>query len=498
MHITPLLPEDEFNELPIIELQGLSGNPPAAYAALQKFMLPYIDMIHLFWWGCLVLTMAVVITRYMLLPLVRGRAAAETTPRSPAAGMRGLYRRLFSIDEIEQDILVRWFGGAILLGYLATFRAWQQSIATTVQAVEAKTYTCWPFFPNCGDWIFLDAFPHGYSQMTLFMVLFTFILTAAYGLITRRGILAHASIAVLLIAKGYFTLINFFYNGNYDYYLTTFSLIFVFVPHKRFFASLAVAMLYVLSTVAKIHPGWTMGLYFTSLKPGMPIFPNAIVPLMTNLVICMEMIMAWFLFSRRVWLQRAVFAFFCLFHIYSGTIVGFHYPTIVMPALLVCFGPLFRPFAQVPLGRSAIMGWVLAVILWVLQLIPVMIPGDTKLTLEGNFYGLYMFEANHQCHVLYTGEKGDVMRQVNGVSARFRCDPWPFLFTAQNIYCKGEGPKRAIRMYMLHSINGGPFYEIVNEPNVCNLTYKPFGRNPWIKDATNARIVGRPLKNLYD
>jgi hypothetical protein len=494
MHITPLLTPSELEALPIIALPGLQGNPPTAYTALQKIMLPYVDVIHAVWWAALCVTIIYLLVRFIMKPLVRGEsnAGVSDAPQETPSGIVGYYRRLFSIHEIENDVLVRWFGGAVLLGFLATFRYWQLNVETTAQG----NVTCWPFFQDCTDWIFLNAFPQGYSQSNLFMLLFGLIVLAAYALTTRRTMIAHISIAVLLVAKAYFTLINFFYNGNYDYYHTTFTLIFLFLPHKRFFASLAVVMFYALSTVAKIHPSWTLGLYFTSLAPGMPIFPNAIVPIMTNLVIFMEMIMTWFLFSHRVWLQRSIFAFFCLFHIYSGTLVGFHYPTIVMPALIICFGTLYRPFIKVPLDRKSIAGWLLMLMLSGLQSIQLAIPGDAKLTLEGNFYGLYMFEANHQCQMSISNNDGSIQMQRNGISARFRCDPWPFLYTAQQRYCKISNPPK-INFRLNHSINGGPFYEIVNEEDLCALTYKPFSHNDWIKMPPEAKPVGRPLKNLY-
>jgi len=52
---------------------------------------------------------------------------------------------------------------------------------------------------------------------------------------------------------------------------------------------------------------------------------------------------------------------------------------------------------ELPLSKKAIGGWLLVIALIGLQLISVLTPGDEKITLEGNQYGMYMFEANHQC-----------------------------------------------------------------------------------------------------
>jgi hypothetical protein len=494
MHITPLLPEDQLLPLPLIRLAGTMASDPAAYTGLQNMLLPYMDTIHLVWWICLAVTVGYLLVRFVVRPLWHGVTPLPiiATPPAEKNGFMGFYYRCFSIHEIEHDAMVRWFGGAILLGFLVTFDGWQMDPMLSAEG----NASCWPFFQQCRDWAVLHVLPNGYSQTLVFMVLFSMIVAAAYALCTQRFMAAHALIAGLLIGKAYFTLLNFGHSGNYDYYHTVFTIVFLFLPHKRFFASLSVVALYALSTVAKIHPAWTFGLYFTSLQRGLPVFGNALAPLMSNLVMFMEMVMAWFLFSHHRWLQRGVFVFFCLFHIYSGILVGYHYPTMVMPALVVCFGGLFRPFAAVPLDKKSLPGWLLIALLGGLQSISLFIPGDAKLTLEGNYYGLYMFESNHQCQITVYHRDGSVVSEESRVNARFRCNPWEFLSRMQQSYCAGPAPEQK-RLTIIHSINGGPFYAIVDAPDLCSLHYAPFAHNDWIKDAATAPIVGRPAKNYY-
>lgn len=441
--------------------------------------------------------MLIVIGRNLALPLL-GYLPKGSATAAENSNTGSFFYRIFSIHEIERDPLLRWFGGAILLGFLSTFKYWQPLTTSTTQGVEWNIFSCWPFFQDCTQLIFLEGYPFGYTQMTAFMLLFALIIVATLGLITGRYVLSHASILLLFIAKIYFNLLLYSYSGNYDYYHTTFCLVYLFLPHKRFFGSLSVAMFYTLSTVAKIHPSWTLGLYFTAMEPGMPLFPKAMVPFLTNFVIFMEMIMAWFLFSQRVWLQRLVFGFYVIFHLYSGTIVGYHYPSIVMPPLMIFFGPWARPFPAVPLDRRSLAGWGLMAALWGVQLISVMIPGDAKLTLEGNNFGLFMFEANHQCLTVFLDENGKTLQGRVNRRARYRCDPWQYLQTAQRQFCHGKEQPPRISFNMSHSINGGPFYEIVDEPDMCALTYQPFRHNEWIRDASRARIVGRPTMNRYD
>ena len=210
----------------------------------------------------------------------------------------------------------------------------------------------------------------------------------------------------------------------------------------------------------------------------------------------MEMFAAWWLFSKNRILQRSVFFFFVVFHLYSGTLVGYHYPTIVTPPLLIFFGPLFKPFDVVPIGRKALPGWFLILFLFSMQTVSHIIPGDEKLTLEGNFYGLYMFEANHQCSIRVFDEQKNVQFAHEATVARHRCDPYRYWFRNKMRLCTEDNTNR-YRMVMTHSINGGPFMLIVDEPDICALEYKPFSHNEWIKTEDEAKPTARPRENYY-
>jgi hypothetical protein len=508
-----LLPEEEFLKLPVIILAGLERNPEVRYSVLQKFLLPYMDIMQTAWWVCFALVLAFLVARYFVLPLLNCNKQSFTdlckqvvtddvtlVPEKTASDslfvkFKRFYVRIFSLNEIAQDAALRLFGGGIALGYLFTFNYWQMNRLTTVDGLRTGDVQCWPFFQSCKDWIWMETLPVGYSQTIVFMVMFAVIVLAFYGFLTRRIILSHVCIFVLFLFKVYLTLTAFTYGANYDYYLNLFSVIFLFLPYKRFFASFILVWFYFLSTVSKNHPSWVWGGYFSALTTGLPLIPRGLEPLACNLVIFMEMVMAWFLFSRRVWVQRTVFAFFCFFHVYSGTIVGYHYPTIVMPVLLIFFGTLFRPFKGIPINLKALPGWIMVVTIFWCTMLNLFIPGDTKLTLQANYYGPYMFEANHQCRVTMTSNNFTV-NSNDFINARFRCDPWIFLSHGQQALCQTGSTQKVIFKF-IHSVNGGPFYEIVNEPDLCSLKYNAFHANAWIKTEKTAPMVGRPLENTY-
>lgn len=478
-------------DLDRLELTGLN--------ALQNMMFPHLPALEMIWWAIFALTFCCLCARYLVFsPPAAAAAPAASGPHSRNKPLV-LYRRIFRIEEIEQSPVLKMFGGALLIGYTASFAHWINDPSTAVEGIEGGMSLCWPFFQSCENFIFLRVPPGGYSQPVVYMALMGCILLAGWGLAAGKTVTAHACMTVLFLWSAYVILISYTYNfaANYTYYLMALSFVYLFAAHKRFFACLTFVSLYYLSTASKISDTWILGTYFTSLKLGLPLFPDALAPVVTNTVIAMEMVGAWFLLSRRPFVQRAVFSFFVFFHLYSGIFVSYHYPTIVLPMLIVLFGPYYTPAQGVPGDLPSLRGWLFLALLGLVHFIPALIPGDRRMTLEGNFYGLFMFEANHQCHIrMYEGDRLIADAAVN--RAYLRCDPYKYMKQAQKRFCDGgAGVPHNKRLVILHSINGGPFYEIVNEADVCGLTYRPFGRNEWIRTQETAPALYRPSRNIY-
>jgi hypothetical protein len=409
------------------------------------------------------------------------------------------YRQIFSISEIESSSILQWFSGAMLLSFYVTFNGWISSSVATVESFKEGTHSCWSFFQTCGDWYTLSALPDGYSQTTLYMVLFGLMLLAVFYMWKGKWVFVHLLLSVLFLWKliAMFLLSNAL-SGNYDYYHVVFTAILLLIPYKVFFLKLSFVLLYFLAATIKIDEGWILGSYFTSLKTGLPIFPDALTPLITNAVIFMQVVGAWFLLSTNKVLQRLALMYFIIFHLYSGVLVQYHYPAMVLPELLILFGPLTKN--TIPLTKKSIFGWCLIMLMFFLQFISILIPGDERLTLEGNMYGLYMFEANHQCvstvRVLHTdgSTSVDVAESSN---ARERCNPYDQWFRIQQ-FCKRDPSINRIEWQFDHSINGSPFYRIVDEGDACALEYRTLGHNTWIHASRdNSIIVGYPVKNIY-
>ncbi len=440
-----------------------------------------------------------------------------------------MWSRWFGIDEIRQSPILQWMFGAVLFFFFLTFNKLIGSTATSIKAAEDGFAVCWPYFQECTQLYFLQPLPWGYSQSAFYMVLYTFILAIVFCMWRGLWARAHLLLVPLFLWKTFVMFVlSYIVAGPYDYYHLILTFILLFIPLKEYFLKLAFVLFYFLSATTKFDETWTLGTYFTTLQTGLPLFPDILTPLFTNAVIFMQVVGAWFLLSKHVLLQRTALIFFIIFHLYSGIFVFYHYPSVSILPLIILFGVFYR-YQRPPLTRTSVAGWAVLGALILFQLPPWFIEGDRRMTLEGNRYGMFMFEANHQCISVqrtytkiednfrpYTWNAGRCggqpciesirVYEEAGLAVREerretgaawnRCDPYVEWSRIQAA-CKNTPGVERIELEFDHSVNGGPFYRIVDEPDLCSLPYTAFSHNEWIKEPPEALVVGMPVKDEY-
>jgi hypothetical protein len=436
------------------------------------------------------------------------------------------YKKIFSIEEIENQPVVQWMFGASLFYFFVSYSWWISRDTATLETAQSGGAICWPYFQDCAHLYFLSAFPYGYTQSAFYMLLYTVMCLIVYCMWKREWVYAHLLLALLLIWKLFVIfLVSFLQAGPYDYYHIVLTSVLLFAAHKEFFLKLSFVFMYFMSVTVKFTDGWILGTYFSSMRSGLPLFPEWSTIFLTNFVIFIQIIDSWFLMSRNWFLQKISFVIAAAFHIYSGVLVGYNYPSVALPAVLILFGPMYR-FTRTPFTRKAAVGWVIIGLLALFQLLGFVVSPNRFMTLEGHRYGMFMFEANHQClgtlktyrsepaaRAFWSGldcsglycttetsvqtENGQTVRtrKFESAAAWNRCDPYEIWARAKSA-CTDAGVER-IALQFDHSINGGPFYRIVDEANICVLEYKPFSHNSWIKVPPEAPLVGYPVQNFY-
>lgn len=387
--------------------------------------------------------------------------------------------------------------GSLLIPYFVAFYTLVNATNTSIASDNFSG--CWSYLPNCQDFYFLQALPFGYSQTIFYAGIFLVFLFAIEGLIKERWRQVWWMLLILFFWKLYTSFVIGTQPGNFDYYDIVFTIIILFAPYKSWFLRLTFVFLYFLASTIKIHEGWILGTYFTSLETGFAIFGNAAAPFFTLLVTVMQIVGAWFLLSKNETYRSAAFLFFFTFHLYSIVYVGWRYPTSDLFMLCTLFY-LYKNPDPVPLFKKTVLPYGFLALLLMMQFIPKMIPGDQKFTLEGNNLGLYMFEANHQCISTVTrldAQSGESEASTAvSIQAQRRCNPSFYLQRIKEM-CK-QYPGDTFAWTFDHSINGGPFYRMIDESDACVLQYKTFTKNQWIKYKTDEmEVIGYPLKNYY-
>jgi hypothetical protein len=410
---------------------------------------------------------------------------------------KGWYYRFFAIHEIEASKTLQLLYYVVSFSFFVTFYGWIERNFVSISAHLSGTNICPPYFPSCGEYYFIEALPLGYSQSAFYVFLFLLLCFGVYSAYRKHWADAHLALLVCLVWK---IIVAFFLTygtaGNFDYYDTILAIVLLLLREKEYFARVIFVFLYVLASSIKIDAGWIFGNYFNSLYTGAPIFDSPyILPIFTNFLIIMQIGGAWLLLSNNKILQRSAFIYFFLFHLYSGIIVNYRYISTSIPALFVLFSE-HKPFRIQKISRTTIAGYALMAILLCGQLTGIILPGDQKKTLEGNYYGLYMFEANHQCisttNAYISGASEPIQSKRESHVANNRCDPYRYWF-ALKTRCERDVRIEKIAWTFDHSVNGGAYERIVDVEDACALIYHSFQHNDWILVDDEATTLDIPV-----
>jgi hypothetical protein len=360
----------------------------------------------------------------------------------------------------------------------------------------ASSQPCFPNIQGCKkifEYINLIPLPYGYSEAIFFTILFGLIVLGAYSLYAKKYLTTYTVLWILLLLKIFIILTNYGL-GNFDYYDVILILIFLIYPARIDLVKLAFVLLYSLASTIKIHEGWIVGTYFSTLYYGLPLIPFTLIPVATNIVIIMQMVGCLLLLHSNKKVRDYTFYFFVFFHLYSTIIVGYRYPITSLLSLLVIFLVTQNTIIKkdYTFSKNNLFFYIIIVLLFCGQMLPYAIGGDQKFTLEANNYGLYMFEANHQC--ISTITTADITYKFFSYDARNRCDPYVILYQYKQKYCKN--PETKILWTLDHSINGKPFKRMVDTQDMCKLSYESFTHNTWIFTEKQASTTGLPYKNI--
>lgn len=309
--------------------------------------------------------------------------------------------------EVEEDLRLRMLLGALLLYSYLTFTYWYGRPGLSTLGTHTFNYVPVWVFENARWLIFLDAF----WTKTWFYVLFMSALLGLFWLIYRKDCLVPMLLLAFLFANKllyYLSDLRLMANFHHIHLLLTFS--FLVSRQKLFFFRMTLLVAYLLSAMAKLTPSWLLGEYFNSVPDKLPLLPKAdwIVTLLQQALIVVEAAGPALWFSRSRALRLGSFWTLVLFHAYSGVIVGHKYPSLMLPVLIPAFlrfdQPMHQGYRFQPRHAAS---WAFLALATFGGLLPLLIPGDVRLTAEGRYFGLFMFDANRAVRFRTEIEKDD-------------------------------------------------------------------------------------------
>jgi hypothetical protein len=366
-----------------------------------------------------------------------------------------------------------------------TFSRWINDNFTTLNYIKNNLAVCPPYFQDCLRYYFLDNTPVSYGQNILYMILGIFLFLALYFLYVKdyNKFLLFVSVPFLYkIFYQYF--LTYLVPGNYNVLGIFFGLVLLFSTYKIFYLRVLLVSFYFCAAVVKIHEGYFTGSVFSSLNLGVPLIPNIFLSYVGILFFLLCIIAPVFLlFSKNKNTKLISLIMLTCFHLYSITMVSFRYPILIIPILWLLFYFEKEDFVLDKKYLKDYFSIFIIGFMFSLQVIPLFIKGDERLTGEGYRYGYYMYDGNHQCESvknIYFKDGANKIIKLENKIAMNSCDPYEEWFKIKRL-CNPEKVEKVEWTYG-HSLNGDKYKRIVNVENACLLNYKAFSHNKWINE----------------
>jgi hypothetical protein len=401
------------------------------------------------------------------------------------------------LGEIERDPALRIYGAILAALGVLSYLHWTLYHPIS-EILRPDTYrVCWPFLSDC-NWMRLepaafDVALHGW--LALCVVAALLFLPRA----TWRW--AWLLLVVVTVAKQWIVFGDYRLRLNQHYMSLWVAGAFLFVAPRRRVLPYLVIFFYVWAALLKLGPDWMSGNWVYDRTPlGMPQF---LVPAASVYVVILELVIVWGLLARRTSVFALTLAQLVLFHVASWNVVGFFYP-LLMLGILSLFPllrwipdpeetragepPTLRLLATAAEARPVM---VTLAVFSMLQLAPLLYPGDTSLTGEGRWLSLHMFDAPVRCTgvIRYHEFSGEVVEHVVEpgrlyLMERIRCDPLVYYSAARRSCEVNRERKRYsdIDVELRSARKGQPERTIVSIENFCQSAprYVWWRHNDWI------------------
>lgn len=432
-------------------------------------------------------------------------------------------RTWLASHEVDVSPRLRLLGAALCFYHYLTWSFWfDRPQLSAAGPANADWVPLWPF-ERLGWTLFLS---QGETRLYLQLLGLTALAGMFWFAQARETLGAMLILAFNCLNKTFFYLHDLGEVANFHHVHLYLCVFYLFARSKLPWFRWGLAMVYWMAALVKLTPSWLQGQYFGSVPAHLPLLASSPegVTFWSQVLIFQELVGPLLWFSRYGWLRRLSVGTFLLFHLYSGIIVGFWYTALMLPLALGALWPPDEPL-RVPFEAPLAL---FSILLALGAAVPFWIPGDVRLTAEGRYTGLFMFDANRRVtarlevvkgpqqyvfeleygwpvravldwttrirRVSADGEKQPVPEPVveDGVtifnprlfrrgSSRMFGDPYLYYFWARGVQERYRPDRVSLRM--TQQLDGSDHeFVILDLPDFGKLApvYRPFAHNPWI------------------
>jgi hypothetical protein len=404
--------------------------------------------------------------------------------------------RMFHVHEFNESPSLGFVFYALLMQSVLVFVSWRDAGILAARTVADNAHVCWPYFPSCGALSVFNDMPAGYSLGILYAAVGMCVVLACIYAFRHEWTKALIFFGVVTLFKfGMVYFATYTLPTNYNAFALYVSIALLCSRHKVFALKSIATVFYYLAAINKLHAGYLSGDVFTSLSLGLPFVPASLTHLAGLAFIALLLIAPTLLWTESARIRKYASVALITFHTATITIVGFVYPILCIPLVLLAQGLSSASLPRFTIRTHGVLICIVSVMV-IGQLFPLFITGDNRITGEGTKFGFSMYDANHQCTGYlerFTHTNASELTPYQNGMAMGICDPYILWFKSRTL-CAQKDTMR-VALYMQHSINGGPYYEVVNEANICTLPYSLWSHNPWVH---TDRILGdNPPQNSF-
>jgi hypothetical protein len=414
------------------------------------------------------------------------------------------YHKFFGIAEIENSFALKLLFACIVFSFFSAFNIWIDGFLVLTPTARKMLPGCPGYFSNCKDTLFyqLTTLESPYHYL-IYIGLFALLVYAAFAAMKGKWQRAHQFLLVVFTYKFLYSMLLVSKSDGADKYDMLIAFCFLFLSNKLYFARVVFVMLYFISSIAKMNDSWILGNFWSLNHFSMPFVNGEYKVLLTNFVIFQQVILCWLLFSNKKIIQKPVLLGFHLFHLASGLIIGYRFMCISVVSLIALFGKKEETHFK-KIDRTTIAGYLLVICMLCGQLLTFTIPGDYRKTGEGTMFGIYLFNglesvANKVMIYHKDGTTSPLIlitpptKEDMSLTVVSNDQAMGAVLSKIRKRCKEDKNVARISWQRELSMNGDYFELVIDEPNACNLKYKQFSHNKWLKiDGEAERLIQKP------